>query len=231
VATPPEAAKSNTPRVQDPGQGPSTAAAYDRSPGVADVDEASPLVADEAGAYALTKRDTDAALGEVDGITRVILRPPAILGAGESSIWNTLRPADIRDDEQARRAVPDKSFAWVHVDDLATLAADVATGQVAEATDPIKGPVEGDCTAVNVAAGPATARYHYETVTRTLGVEPGWDDEPAWTGRILADRAQAWGWTRRWTSLKRWRILTRDCVPDHVGRWTPGPPTPATERG
>jgi 2-alkyl-3-oxoalkanoate reductase len=194
VATPPEAAKSNTPRVQDPGQGPSTAAAYDRSPGVADVDEASPLVADEAGAYALTKRDTDAALGEVDGITRVILRPPAILGAGESSIWNTLRPADIRDDEQARRAVPDKSFAWVHVDDLATLAADVATGQVAGSADPEKGPVEGDCTAVNVAAGPATTRDYYETVTAALGVEPVWVDAPAWTGRILADRARRWGW-------------------------------------
>jgi 2-alkyl-3-oxoalkanoate reductase len=173
----------------------STAAVYDRSPGVGDVDEASPLVADDAGAYAVTKRDTDAALEEVGGITRVILRPPAILGAGESSIWNTLRPADIRDDEKARRAVPEKSFAWVHVDDLATLAADVATGRVTETTDPAKGPVEGACTAVNVAAGPATARDYYETVARAVGVEPVWADEPAWTGRILADRAQAWGWT------------------------------------
>jgi hypothetical protein len=25
-------------------------------------------------------------------------------------------------------------------------------------------------------------------------VEPVWDDAPAWTGRILADRAHAWGW-------------------------------------
>ena len=43
---------------------------------------------------------------QVDGITRVLLRPPAILGAGETSIWNTLRPADIRDDENARHAIP-----------------------------------------------------------------------------------------------------------------------------
>lgn len=173
----------------------STAAVYERSPGVGDVDEASPLVADDAHAYAVTKRDTDAALGEVDGMTRVILRPPAILGPGESSIWNSLRPAEIRDDEKARHAVPAQSFAWVHVDDLAALAADVASGRVAGSTDPGSGPVEGASTVVNVAAGPATARDYYETVTGALGVEPVWDDAPAWTGRILAERAQGWGWT------------------------------------
>ena len=94
----------------------STAAVYDRSPGVGDVDEASPLVADDANAYAVTKRDTDAALADVDGMTRVILRPPAILGPGESSVWNSRRPAEIRDDEAARHAVPGGSFTWVHVD-------------------------------------------------------------------------------------------------------------------
>jgi nucleoside-diphosphate-sugar epimerase len=172
----------------------STAAVYDRSPGTGDVHEDSPLVGDDGDDYGVTKRDTDAALADVDGLTCVILRPPAILGAGESSIWNTLRPAAIREDEQARRAVPEQSFAWVHVDDLATIAADVACGRVATSTDPERGPVEGACTAVNVAAGPATARDYYGTVTAALGVEPVWDDAPAWTGRILADRAHAWGW-------------------------------------
>ena len=174
----------------------STAAVYDRSPGVGDVDEESPLVGDDAGDYAVTKRDTDAALAEVSGITRVIVRPPAILGAGETSIWNTLRPADIRDDEENRRAVPHQSFAWVHVDDLAVLASDVATGRIATSTDAGAGPVEGECTAVNVAGEPATVRDYYETVTGALGVEPVWDDEaPAWTGRILAERARGWGWS------------------------------------
>ena len=172
----------------------STAAVYDRSPGVGDVDETSPLVSDDANAYAVTKRDTDAALGEVDGLTRVLLRPPAILGAGESSIWNSLRPAEIRDDEKARHAVPGQSFAWVHVDDLAALAAEVAAGRVAGSKDPMRGPVEGACTVVNVAAGPATVRDYYETVTGALGVEPVWDEAPAWTGRILAERAHGWGW-------------------------------------
>ena len=172
----------------------STAAVYDRSPGTGDVDETSSLVADDAEAYAVTKRDTDAALTEIDGLTRVILRPPAILGPGESSIWNSVRPAQIRDDVEARRAVPGQTFAWVHVDDLATLAADVASGRVSTSADPGRGPVEGACTAVNVAAGPATVRDYHATVTAALGVEPVWDDAPAWTGRILAGRAQGWGW-------------------------------------
>jgi nucleoside-diphosphate-sugar epimerase len=172
----------------------STAGVYDRSSGVGDVDEASPLVSDSADAYAVTKRDTDAALAQVDGLTRVLLRPPAILGAGETSVWNSVRPATMRDDEDARHAVPGKSFAWVHVDDLAAFAADVASGRVATATDPENGPVAGACTAVNVAAGPAETRDYYETVTGALGLEPVWDDEPAWTGRILAARAHGWGW-------------------------------------
>lgn len=173
----------------------STAGVYDRSPGVGDVDEDSALVGDDGGDYATTKRDADAALADLDGLTRVLLRPPAILGAGETSIWNTLRPAEVRDEEQQRHAVPDQTFAWVHVDDLASFAADLATGAVATAEDPAQGPVAGGCTPVNVAAGPATHRDYYGTVTGALGVEPVWEDRPAWTGRIRADRARAWGWS------------------------------------
>ena len=173
----------------------STAAVYDRSPGVGDVDEMSALVADDAGDYAVTKRDTDVALAGVGGLTRVLLRPPAILGPGESSIWNTSRPSEIRDDEAARPVVPEQSFAWVHVDDLASLVVDVASGRVATAADPDNGPVAGACTVVNVAADPATARDYYGTVADALGLQPVWDDGPAWTGRILAGRARRWGWS------------------------------------
>lgn len=173
----------------------STAAVYDRSPGVGDVDESSALVDDDAGDYAVTKRDADLALASVAGLTRVLLRPPAILGAGASSTWNTLRPNAIRDDEAARHAVPDQSFAWVHVDDLVAFAVDVALGSVAASPDPEQGPVPGACTPVNVAAGPATVRDYHETVTRAVGVSPVWDDAAAWTGRLRADRAHGWGWT------------------------------------
>lgn len=172
----------------------STAAVYDRRPGRGDVDEHADLAPDDAGDYAVIKRDLDAALAEVGEITRVLLRPPAILGAGDSSVWNTRRPAQLREDESARHVVPEQTFAWVHVDDLARLAVDVAVGVVAASLDPEKGPVAGGCTAVNVASGRATQRDYVEAVTGALGVEPVWDDEPAWTGQIMADRARRWGW-------------------------------------
>ncbi|PKH40711.1 Nucleoside-diphosphate-sugar epimerase [Nocardioides alpinus] len=173
----------------------STAAVYDRSPGTGDVTENSDLVADDGNDYAVVKRDVDAALGRLAGTTRVLLRPPAILGAGDSSVWNTVQPAVIAEDESRRHAIADQSFAWVHVDDLAAIAADVATGAIATANDASAGPVEHGCTAVNVAAGPATQRDYLGAVTSALGVEPTWDDGDAWTGRISADRARGWGWT------------------------------------
>lgn len=164
----------------------STAAVYDRAPGVGDVDESSPLVGDDAGDYATTKRDADLSLAGVDGITRVLLRPPAILGPGATSVWNTLRPKTIRDDASQRHAVADQTFAWVHVADLSEFAAGLATGS--------SGPHEGACTPVDVVAGSATMRQYHETVTRAIGVEAVWDDQAAWTGRLLADRAHSWGW-------------------------------------
>lgn len=172
----------------------STAAVYDRRPGLGDLDEDADLARDDAGDYAVIKRDLDVALAGMPAMTRVLLRPPAILGAGESSVWNSHRPAQVRDDETARHAVPEQTFAWVHVDDLAALAADVAVGVVATSDDPETGPVAGGCTAVNVASGRATQRDYYEVVTGAVGVDPVWDDEPAWTGQIRADRARRWGW-------------------------------------
>ena len=173
----------------------STAAVYDRSPGVGDVTETSPLVDDDANDYSVTKRDTDAALAGVDGMTRVLVRPPAILGPGETSVWNTLRPAAVRDDENERRALADQSFPWVHVTDLAALIADVAVGRIATSDSEATGPVAGACTPVDVAA--PTARYadYHRVVADAVGVEPAWDESPAWTGRIAASRAHAWGWS------------------------------------
>lgn len=172
----------------------STAAVYDRSPEIGDVDETSALVGDDAGDYATTKRDTDLALAGVDGITRVLLRPPAILGPGPTSVWNTLRPAAMREDERARRAIADATFAWVHVADLASLVADLASGRIPDAADMTSGPGADAWIPLNVAAARATQRDYYKLVTGALGVDPVWEEAPAWTGRILADRARSWGW-------------------------------------
>lgn len=175
----------------------STAAVYDRAPDVGDVDESSALVGDDAGAYPVTKRDADAALADVDGITRILVRPPAILGPGETSVWNTLRPQAVREDPEGTAPNPDQTLAWVHVTDFARFLADLAVGAIATADTPTNGPVDGTATPVNLAAPDLTWRDWTTAVTDAFGIEPHWSDEPAWTGHLSADRARAWGWRPR----------------------------------
>ncbi|MGY1737244.1 NAD-dependent epimerase/dehydratase family protein [Geodermatophilus sp. SYSU D00684] len=174
----------------------STAGVYDRSAGVGDVAEDGPLLPEGSGDYPDTKNAADAALARVGGLTTVLVRPPAITGAGETSVWNTLRPQAIRDGG-APRANPSQTWPWVHVEDLAAFVADVATGAVATSEDPERGPVAGGTTPVIVAGEPATWRDYLGTVTDALGVAPEWTDEPVWTGRLRTDRARRWGWVPR----------------------------------
>ncbi|MGY1668626.1 NAD-dependent epimerase/dehydratase family protein [Geodermatophilus sp. SYSU D00696] len=173
----------------------STAGVYDRSAGVGDVAEDGRLLPEGSGDYPDTKNAADAALVQVGGLTTVLVRPPAILGAGDTSVWNTLRPQAIRDGD--RRANPAQTWPWVHVEDLAAFVADVATGAVATSDDPERGPVPGGTTPVIVAGEPATWRDYLGTVTGALGVAPEWTDEPVWTGRLRTDRARRWGWVPR----------------------------------
>ncbi|MGY1609990.1 NAD-dependent epimerase/dehydratase family protein [Geodermatophilus sp. SYSU D00700] len=173
----------------------STAGVYDRSAGVGDVAEDGRLLPEGSGDYPDTKNAADAALVQVGGLTTVLVRPPAILGAGDTSVWNTLRPQAIRDGD--RRANPAQTWPWVHVEDLAAFVADVATGAVATSDDPERGPVPGGTTPVIVAGEPATWRDYLGTVTGALGVAPEWTDEPVWTGQLRTDRARRWGWVPR----------------------------------
>jgi hypothetical protein len=82
----------------------------------------------------------------------------------------------------------------VHLEDLAALIADVATGAVPTADDPERGPVAGGTTPVIVASEPATWRNYLGTVADAVGVVPEWTDEPVWTGQLLTHRARGWGW-------------------------------------
>ncbi|RZU31816.1 NAD-dependent epimerase/dehydratase family protein [Blastococcus saxobsidens] len=173
----------------------STAGVHDRSAGVGDIAEDGALLPQGSGAYPDTKNATDAALAQVGGLTTVLVRPPAIIGAGDTSVWNTLRPREIRDGD--RRANPAQTWAWVHVEDLAALIADVAMGAVATTDDPERGPVAGSTTPVLVAGERATWRDYLGTVTDALGIEPEWTDEPVWTGQLLTHRARGWGWAPR----------------------------------
>ena len=60
-----------------------------RAPHTGDVSEDSDLVGNDASDYSVTKRDADAALAAVDGMTRVLVRRRPILGPGETSIRNS----------------------------------------------------------------------------------------------------------------------------------------------
>ena len=99
-----------------------------------DVDESAPLVGDDSNDYAVTSV-TATALAKFDRITRVLLRPPAVFGPGESSVWT---PCDRRRcATTSRSATPSRtSRSVVHVDGLAAFAADVALGRVAASDDP-----------------------------------------------------------------------------------------------
>jgi nucleoside-diphosphate-sugar epimerase len=189
----------------------STAAVYDLSPGAGYVADDGPLLPAGSGDYPDSKNATDAALAQVGGLTTVLVRPPAILGAGDTSVWNTLRPQAMLDGE--RRANPARTWSWVHVDDLAAFIADVATGAVVTADDPERGPVAGSTTAVIVAGEPATWRDYLGTVTDALGVEPEWTDEPVWTGQLLTGRARSWGWTPQVSLTQAMDELRRGLAP------------------
>ncbi len=173
----------------------STAGVHDRSAGLGDLAEDAALLPPGSGDYPDTKNAADAALAEVGGLTTVLVRPPAIAGAGATSVWNTLRPQAFGDGE--RSVNPAKSWPWVHVEDLAALIAEVAVGSVAASSDPELGPVAGGTTPVLLAGEPATWGDYLGAVGEALGIEPEWTDEPVWTGQLRTDRARRWGWTPR----------------------------------
>lgn len=172
----------------------STAGVYLRPHSDLNIDEDSLIVGDDAGAYSVTKRDTDFALAEISGVTGFLVRPPAILGPGVTSEFNTVRPEALRDDPAKRRVNPDLGVSWVHVTDLALLIAGLATGHLPQ-SDTAASDTFGTWTAVNVATGRLTVREYAETVLGALGVEPNWTRGPVWTGEIVSERAREWGWT------------------------------------
>ena len=91
-------------------------------PDVAVVTGDSRRVDDDAGPYAVTKRDGEDVVAEVAADTAldvVVLRPPAVLGWGPTSTWGQKVPAWVASGELP--FAPDRRahFGWVHVDDFA----------------------------------------------------------------------------------------------------------------
>lgn len=86
------------------------------------VDADADLVDDEAGPYAVTKRDAESVVAQVardTGIETVVLRPPAVLGWGPTSTWGQKVPAWIEQGELPFSPDRRGSLGWVHVDDFA----------------------------------------------------------------------------------------------------------------
>ena len=167
----------------------STVSVYDLDAvGDTEVDESAPLTDGEASpsgsagsAYAITKAEAEAevAAGVTRGLSAVVLRPPAVLGAGATSTWGTRVPRRILDGEPWPRH-PLTTFAYVHVDDLVDAVLAGLDG-VAEVT-------------VNVVGGHTTVGAYLDAIARLLpgDVEPVADvNGTPWRGRFATERLPA----------------------------------------
>lgn len=168
----------------------STTSVYDLvATGDAEVDEnaprvardSDPLISSSGSAYATTKAQAEdevfRAVG--NGLVGVVLRPPAVLGAGPTSTWGTRVPRRIRDGAGPAIA-GDSNFGWVHVEDLvdATLAALDADPEV------VRGLV------ANVVGGHVPFATYRDAVRAFLGDVPPLDADPdtVWRGRYASDQ-------------------------------------------
>jgi 2-alkyl-3-oxoalkanoate reductase len=151
----------------------STTAVYDRdAAGDVEIGERSPLVSG-GSPYAVTKVEAEAevARGVGRGVSALVLRPPAVLGAGERSVWGAKVPRAVRDGSFPARH-PSSTFAWVHVEDLVTAV--------------LIGLTDGAEGTVNVVGGSPPISAYLEPVAAAVGVPPplSEDAEPGWQGRL-----------------------------------------------
>jgi 2-alkyl-3-oxoalkanoate reductase len=172
----------------------STTSVYDlATAGDITVGEATPLVprdgdapptSSSGSAYATTKAAAEDAVVRAvrTGLAGVILRPPAVLGAGPTSTWGTRVPTRIRDG-QGPAIHPESTFGWVHVEDL--------VDAVAAALDADAEVVRG--LTVNVVGGHVPFSDYHDAVTAFLGDVPPAPDVPtdAWRGSYATDRLPA----------------------------------------
>jgi 2-alkyl-3-oxoalkanoate reductase len=172
----------------------STTSVYDLAKvGDVTVGEATPLVhrdgeapptSSSGNAYATTKAAAEDAVVRAvrTGLAGVILRPPAVLGAGPTSTWGTRVPARIREG-QGPAIHPESTFGWVHVEDLvdAVVAALDADAEVVRGLT------------VNVVGGHVPFGDYRDAVTAFLGDVPPSPDVPAdaWRGSYATDRLPA----------------------------------------
>ncbi|MFT6942380.1 MAG: nucleoside-diphosphate-sugar epimerase [Nitriliruptoraceae bacterium] len=99
------------------------------SPHALVIDDLAELADDAAGPYSVTKRDGEVVVAQAQaaGLDTVILRPPAVLGWGESSTWGQKFPVWVRDGAMPFAPDPRACLGWVFVDDFADAIASALT--------------------------------------------------------------------------------------------------------
>jgi 2-alkyl-3-oxoalkanoate reductase len=157
----------------------STSSVYDReAAGDAEIAETHALVT-SGSAYAVTKAEAEAevARGVTAGLSTLVLRPPAVLGAGPTSTWGTRVPRRLRDGALPARD-PKATFAWVHIEDLVDAALLGIDTPVTATT--------------NVVGGHTTFGAYLERIARIVGVEPPTPPEGSaprgWRGQLATGR-------------------------------------------
>jgi 2-alkyl-3-oxoalkanoate reductase len=160
----------------------STTSVYDRrAAGDAEISETHALVT-SGSAYALTKAEAEAevARGVAAGLDALVLRPPAVLGAGATSTWGTHVPRRVRDRTLSPRD-PAATFAWVHVEDLV----DAVLAGVDTSVD----------ATVNVVGGHTTFGVYLDRIAQIVGAVPsqvtGTSAPPGWRGQLATGRLGA----------------------------------------
>ncbi len=157
----------------------STGSVYAKD-GVDVIDEDTPMVVD-GDPYAVTKAEAEREVlaGVERGLAATILRPPAVLGWGETSTWGQRFPAMAAAGELPFTPAREATHAWVHVDDLADAAV------VALRDDRAVGRT------YNVVGGHGTWEDYLGAVLDIVGDAPdpfAGEARPAWTGRYDASR-------------------------------------------
>lgn len=156
----------------------STAAVYDRPGGAVEIDEDHPLVTPESRVrtYAVTKAEAEGVVRQAAGaLATSVLRPSAVLGAGETSTWGTRFPRRWLAGE-APAVHPDATRAWIHVDDLADVVLRALPG-------------DGSHT-VNVVAGHTTVGAYLDALRTFLGQlpDPPLAADAPWQGTFATRR-------------------------------------------
>ena len=198
----------------------STAGVYDRSAGVGDVAVDGALLPEGKPAPTpIPRTPPTPRSAQVGGLTTVLVRPPAILGGGDTSVWNTLRPARIRGGVTARGEPGGDLGLGARRRPGGPRSRTSPTGRrLRPPADPERGPVGRLArTPVIVAGEPATWRdylRHGDPTALERRTGSGTDEPGVDRAACSTDRARGWGWAPRVSLAQAMDELRRGLDPE-----------------